>query len=567
MLFLAVVLLVFVREGSEVFARNVGGHLSDEFAIDVTKLADSEALMTQTLGRTQRRKSRKRGQNFAKKMKDLAEAVHACGSMGFTDMKLHKLRNTSVTCNDGSPAGYYLRRSHGSKRWLLFLEGGWYCFDQASCRNRWANMANLMSSKRWPDRQKGSGILSPDPEENPYWWNANTVYVPYCSSDVWSGMSPRRDKDDFAFMGALILQEVLRELLPLGLKNSKTLLLSGSSAGGTGVILNLDRSAEFLRREGSSVQVQGVADSGWFLDNKQYMPTECTETLSCAPSEAIRRGIQWWNGQVPERCARQYSRDEQWRCFFGYRAYPTLQAPLFVIQWLFDEAQMIVNNVGTPVDKEQWNYIHNLGVDLRKTLTNVTGVFAPACLAHTLITKSDWMTVKMKGVSLPNALHCWEQSVYKAERPLRHNRHRKHREEASPMADDPSSYANERKDRRRDGKDGGAKDLGSGDPVERTGRREGRRGRRRNRRNRRNRKQRSLLWGRAEPQESTCVSQLVDSCPWPHCNPTCPKLRNPFTGEEMDFIPLMMELVGIDMNAIAEQMGMDPDDLVRMLTS
>ncbi|XP_019615082.1 PREDICTED: palmitoleoyl-protein carboxylesterase NOTUM-like [Branchiostoma belcheri] len=470
MLLLGVVLLVLVREGSEVFGRSVGGHLSDEFAIDVTKLADSEALMTQV------------------HMKDLAEAVHACGSMGFTDMKLHKLRNTSVTCNDGSPAGYYLRRSHGSKRWLLFLEGGWYCFDQASCRNRWANMPrNLMSSKGWPDRKKGSGILSPDPEENPYWWNANTVYVPYCSSDVWSGASPRRDKDDFAFMGALILQEVLRELLPLGLQNSKTLLLSGSSAGGTGVILNVDRAAELLRREGSTVQVQGVADSGWFLDNKQYMPTECTETLSCAPTEAIRRGIQWWNGQVPERCARQYSKDEQWRCFFGYRAYPTLQAPLFVIQWLFDEAQMMVNNVGTPVDKEQWNYIHNLGVDLRKTLANVTGVFAPACLAHTLITKSDWMTVRMKGVSLPSALHCWEQS---------------------------------------------------------------------------------LLWGRAEPQDPpTCDSQLVDSCPWPHCNPTCPKLHNPFTGEEMDFIPLMMELVGIDMNAIAEQMGMDPDELVRMLTS
>ncbi|KAI8492600.1 hypothetical protein Bbelb_296410, partial [Branchiostoma belcheri] len=484
-----------------------------------------------------------------------------------------------------------------------------------------------------------SGILSPDPEENPYWWNANTVYVPYCSSDVWSGASPRRDKDDFAFMGALILQEVLRELLPLGLQNSKTLLLSGSrererdvhtemytqtftervckrekknvgsrnkhdraainsggcsdssvgfreflansaepdraektrtflgflasirlreaagkrrnwpntgitcqeswsarDAGGTGVILNVDRAAELLRREGSTVQVQGVADSGWFLDNKQYMPTECTETLSCAPTEAIRRGIQWWNGQVPERCARQYSKDEQWRCFFGYRAYPTLQAPLFVIQWLFDEAQMMVNNVGTPVDKEQWNYIHNLGVDLRKTLANVTGVFAPACLAHTLITKSDWMTVRMKGVSLPSALHCWEHSYAGGERG---------------------------KDRRREGKD-----LGSGDPVERTGRREGRRGRRRNRRNRRNRKQRSLLWGRAEPQDSpTCDSQLVDSCPWPHCNPTCPKLHNPFTGEEMDFIPLMMELVGIDMNAIAEQMGMDPDELVRMLTS
>jgi hypothetical protein len=28
-----------------------------------------------------------------------------------------------------------------------------------------------------------------------------------------------------------------------------------------------------------------------------------------------------------------------------------------------------------------------------------------------------------------------------------------------------------------------------------------------------------------------CQFKLVDSCTWPHCNPTCPKLKNPETGE------------------------------------
>lgn len=64
------------------------------------------------------------------------------------------------------------------------------------------------------------------------------------------------------------------------------------SAGGTGVLLNVDRVAEQLQELGyPAVQVRGLADSGWFLDNKQYRGTDCIDTITCAPTEAIRRGI------------------------------------------------------------------------------------------------------------------------------------------------------------------------------------------------------------------------------------------------------------------------------------
>lgn len=33
----------------------------------------------------------------------------------------------------------------------------------------------------------GSGILSWNPEENPFLYSANVVYVPYCSSDAFAG--------------------------------------------------------------------------------------------------------------------------------------------------------------------------------------------------------------------------------------------------------------------------------------------------------------------------------------------------------------------------------------------
>ncbi|KAK1127267.1 hypothetical protein K0M31_003811 [Melipona bicolor] len=65
------------------------------------------------------------------------------------------LSNRSITCNDGSQAGFYLRKSHGSKRWIIFLEGGWYCYDHKSCRNRWLRLRHLMTSTQWPETRDG----------------------------------------------------------------------------------------------------------------------------------------------------------------------------------------------------------------------------------------------------------------------------------------------------------------------------------------------------------------------------------------------------------------------------
>lgn len=137
------------------------------------------------------------------------------------------------------------------------------------------------------------------------------------------------------------------------------------------MLLNVDRVAERLEELGyPAIQVRGLADSGWFLDNKQYLRTDCLDTVTCAPTEAIRRGIRcpgggglsqmpdshtedlgqgggrgagawaggpmaaslmgtlcprYWNGMVPERCRRQFKEGEEWNCFFGYKVYPTLR--------------------------------------------------------------------------------------------------------------------------------------------------------------------------------------------------------------------------------------------------
>uniref|UniRef100_A0A3P9MTM6 Notum, palmitoleoyl-protein carboxylesterase n=1 Tax=Poecilia reticulata TaxID=8081 RepID=A0A3P9MTM6_POERE len=388
--------------------------------------------------------------NFMAQVKNLAQSLYPCSAQKLDqDMKLHLLSNLSVTCNDGSS-------SIG------------VCPHRMFCPNR---------------------VL----------FAVSCSFIPYCSSDVWSGATPKTEHSDYAFMGSLIIKEVVKELLTKGLDKAKVLLLAGSSAGGTGVLLNVDRVAEQLQAAGHrGVQVRGLVDSGWFLDNKQYKTTDCLDTVSCAPTEAIKRGIRYWGGLVPESC-RQAHVGEEWSCFFGYKVYPTLKSPVFVVQWLFDEAQLTVDNIhltGQPLHEAQWRYIQNLGQELRSTLRDVPVTFAPACLSHELITRTYWMDIQVKGTSLPRALHCWDRSLQSTLHLNSSHGLKKHR----------------------------------------------------------------------TPPSRGCPLHLVDSCPWPHCNPSCPTIRDQLTGQEMSVVQFLKHM-GFDVQKMAQQQGMDAKRLLGMLSN
>lgn len=124
----------------------------------------------------------------------------------------------------------------------------------------------------------------------------------------------------FTFMGSLIVHQVIKDLVPLGLENSTDLLLAGSSAGGIGVMLNIDPILEMLH-EGMSLKhitVRGVMDSAWFLDRPPFTPA------GKPVIDAVQKGIQLWGARVPKRCLSAYP-NEPWRCYIGYRMYPMLK--------------------------------------------------------------------------------------------------------------------------------------------------------------------------------------------------------------------------------------------------
>lgn len=63
-----------------------------------------------------------------------------------------------------------------------------------------------------------------------------------------------------------------------------------------------------------------------------------------------------------------------------------------------------------------------------------------------------------------------------------------------------------------------------------------------------------------------CPMHLMDSCPWPHCNPTCPTMRDQYSGQEMSSMQFLMHM-GFDVPAMAKQQGMDPGKLLGILSN
>lgn len=41
------------------------------------------------------------------------------------------------------------------------------------------------------------------------------------------------------------------------------------------------------------------------------------------------------------------------------------------------------------------------------------------------------------------------------------------------------------------------------------------------------------------PAIAGCPQHVIDSCLWPQCNPTCPKIRDPLTDQEINMMQLL----------------------------
>jgi hypothetical protein len=165
-------------------------------------------------------------------------------------------------CRDGSMAGFAVNLKSGSKKLMIYLEGGGACFDALTCGSNPANATAMKAGQ-------SQGVLNRTNAENPVkdW---NFVYVPYCTGDVHLGT-----KDDGMilgvagtqhFVGRLNLEAYLQRIVPT-FPDLDQVLLTGVSAGGFGASAN----AEYVQWAFGDVPLTMIDDSGPPMDDK-YLP-------------------------------------------------------------------------------------------------------------------------------------------------------------------------------------------------------------------------------------------------------------------------------------------------------
>lgn len=163
-------------------------------------------------------------------------------------------------CMDGTLTGLGLSRSPtGSKKVLIFMQGGGACFDGQTCaiadHALSADHMDADTFAEWKDSAGRATVMNRDRSENPFrdW---NYVFVPYCSGDVFSGANEKgfdgRPQLGFKNVSAYLPR------LKATFHDAQQVVLGGTSAGGYGAAYNYVQ----VQKAFAGLDITVIDDSG-----------------------------------------------------------------------------------------------------------------------------------------------------------------------------------------------------------------------------------------------------------------------------------------------------------------
>jgi hypothetical protein len=215
-------------------------------------------------------------------------------------------------------------------------------------------MAEKGSSKKWaPTLNAYNGaqpLIDGNPAQNPDFYNWNRVRVNYCTGDAHTGQRTGASADtwNYWFDGHLNLQRVIADLKEKhGLDNATDVLVSGSSAGGIGLFVNIDYIASLLP---SDTVIKGAPQAGWFFpEDPDATPKGIGFPLTFEEKEIAHTTALNTSGSssklqdryVNPACLAAHPNATY--CESVHNMYPHIATPLFVVENQYDTAQIYAN--------------------------------------------------------------------------------------------------------------------------------------------------------------------------------------------------------------------------------
>lgn len=317
--------------------------------------------------------------------------------------------NTSVypnaICNDGSPASFFKRSGSGSgsNRWVIHLEEGGFCGEFPLSFGAFLTYFNVCPLRRQQtpvyvstlldpgSYRYNAGLLNGLESNNPDFYSWNHVEIRYCSSDIWSGNINRTISGEpyvWKFKGVNILDAVFDTLASEhDLNNAKNVIISGSSAGGFGVLAQGDYIKDTFLPEKDVVL---LSDSSWVQDYNNLDGHNFFNLL-------FDRNIDYLNGRPDSSCSDRLGVTNH-RCFLGAEAYTDLSTPSFIIQDQLDQFYLnIAYGISSvcSANSSQKSLMTGLSTQLRSQLQNKIGVVSPRSFSHVFLTSGRWTDKNM----------------------------------------------------------------------------------------------------------------------------------------------------------------------------
>lgn len=363
-------------------------------------------------------------------------------------------------CMNGAEGGYYYGapRNAGSATgesslWVIHLQGGGACFTEGRCE---IEVQKIPEKFERESRGPPNTALSTKPE-NP-WRDAHHVYLPYCTEDLWTGqvVTPTNgtacgdccdqigqpdynencvDQWGYHFSGHLLFKNIIHHILSTepASRDMTQVLLTGSSAGGIGVMSNCDFLQNFLtglQNEGvllNGVEVKCAPQASFFLpghteDHEDVLlPLSNFDDYSVGQATEpdyvkMRHDMLLHRKRLPEGCTGSYEFQSQtWKCGNAMTTYPHIQAPVFVIQNKMDynwalQLRMFPSPVRLHTCMRK-SFLSYMGRSMENTVTSISrkaadGWFLASCMDHGKGIELGEGTV-VNGKRSLEALHDW----------------------------------------------------------------------------------------------------------------------------------------------------------------
>lgn len=348
-------------------------------------------------------------------------------------------------CNDGTPAVLDFRPYSGEAnkdKWVIGLAGGGSCSSGQECADRWCGVGTNFDADNMSTANAGAGATADGiyrrSADNPF-GNWNQVYVRYCSSDGWAGgglaatlkaKDPKTGSDvtfQINFAGENVFEAMLAILRQEGvpglvytndgkrtpmpdLDNATEVVFAGGSAGGAGVVNNLDRLADLLRDAPGHPVVQGLIDSivGPDSAHTNYSQSMACQNAGVCTYEALFKAIAANDQNVLKRSTdesclqwhQQHDPGSEWKCYdYSHVLANHITTPFFVRQGLTDRQRSgesidagFASTDGKVFTKATWGLATRetllglpqavLSGEEKDAVTKAPGIFAPSCSNH-----------------------------------------------------------------------------------------------------------------------------------------------------------------------------------------